>query len=673
MPRFPFLATTSLILSFAGLAAAADPVDVSKRKEPVRVACVGDSITEGAGTSPGMAWPAQLQGLFDGRWEIRNFGAAGTTLLAKADHPYIHQQAFKNALAFHPDVVIVMLGLNDAKPANWAHKEDFRHDYTDLVNSFRSLPEKPRVFICRSCPVTDPGTAGISPALFLEQLPLVDALATELGVGLIDMHGALEKTPELLPDHVHPNNQGAAVLAATAFKALTGSEPPAQELLTKPNSYFCSHAVLQRGIPLPIWGTGPEGKTVTVEFAGKKLQTTVRDKHWLVTLPAMTASTEPRPLVITGAANSWVALDVLVGDVWLASGQSNMERQLGPRAGQKEIINWKAEVAAADHPLIRQFYVPQNVSLSPVEEERGLWSVCSPATAADITAVGYFFSRDLQPVIKVPIGLIHSSWGGTVAQAWTSREQLETLPDFKGITQSLAKPGVKVHQNLPTALFNAMIVPLLQVPIKGVIWYQGESNHDHAKQYQTLFPAMVADWRARWKQPNLPFLYVQIAPYKDMEAEIREAQLIASKVVPNSAMVVITDVGDGGDIHPANKAPVGARLALAARALAYGEKLEYSGPVFRAMKVQGKEAWLAFDHAASGLVAKNGPLKGFVIAGADKQFVAAEAEIRGDKVVVHSDQVPAPTAVRYGWANVPDVNLTNQEGLPASPFRTDPE
>jgi sialate O-acetylesterase len=231
------------------------------------------------------------------------------------------------------------------------------------------------------------------------------------------------------------------------------------------------------------------------------------------------------------------------------------------------------------------------------------------------------------------------------------------------------KPGES--PNTPTVLYNAMIAPLQAFPIKGVVWYQGESNNGRTKQYQKLFPLLIADWRRVWRGGNFPFLFVQIAPYRDMSPEIREAQFLTLKKSPYTAMAVITDAGDADDIHPARKEVPGERLALAARALAYKEKLEFSGPLFKAMKIEGGKAVVSFTHTGGGLMAKDGELKGFTIAGADKKFVPAKAEIKGRTVVISSGEISSPTAVRYGWSNVPDVNLYNQEGLPASPFRSD--
>jgi sialate O-acetylesterase len=327
--------------------------------------------------------------------------------------------------------------------------------------------------------------------------------------------------------------------------------------------------------------------------------------------------------------------------------------------------------------------------------------------------VGYFFGRDLRRALKVPVGLINSSVGGTPAEAWTSRAALEKDPGLKALLeryaesvknydpaaaaerqkqaaakrkQAVAKAKAegkkaptaprapsdpRTASGRPSCLYNGMIAPLQPFAIAGAIWYQGEANSGRAEEYRTLFPAMIRNWREAWGQDDFPFLWVQIAPHGRMTPEIREAQLLSWQKVPRTAMAVITDVGNETDIHPTQKEPVGDRLALAARAIAYGESLEYSGPVYSSMRIKGSKAILSFKHTGSGLVAKDGELKGFTIAGPDGNFTPAKAKIEGNKVIVESPWVPAPKAVRYGWAATPDVNLFNQEGLPATPFRTD--
>ena len=612
----------------------------------------------------------------------------------------------------------------------------------------------------------------------------------------------------------------AAFLLRVCALCVPAAEPPARIDIV-PNPLFSEHAVLQQSREIPVWGTAKDGERVTVEIAGQKAATVAKDGRWLVRLPAVPAG-GPYAMTVSGDAGAVTISDVLVGEVWVCSGQSNMERQLGLREGQKPIVDWEQEVAAANHPQVRQFYVPQEPSLTPTTSVAGHWVVCSPATVVDFTAIGYFFGRDLLQARHVPIGLIHSSWGGTPAESWTSLDALRKLSDFAGpvaeaehaikeikngsydyakavgiwlrahdagsterspwsaprldtnawrkmelpvfwekaglpdfdgvvwfrksfdlpdswvgadvelhlgaiddadttwingvevgatngwkIARVYRIPAATLHsgrnviavrvldtggggglyggddslrlaptggRDLPPislagawlyrasvdlgsvprppadytsspmvlgALYNGMIVPLQPYAIRGVIWYQGEANVGREKQYRTLFPTMIANWRRDWGEGDFPFLFVQIAPFRGLTPEIREAQLLTWQRTPYTAMAVTIDCGDAEDIHPAHKQPVGARLALAARALAYGEPVEY------------------------------GPLTGFTVAGADKVFHPAVAEIKDDTVVISSPEVPQPAAVRYAWANVPEGNLYNAAGLPASPFRTD--
>jgi sialate O-acetylesterase len=497
---------------------------------------------------------------------------------------------------------------------------------------------------------------------------------------------------------------GHAGLALSIFATLilTGAAARAE---VKPNSLFCDGAVLQQGVAVPVWGTGGDGEQVTVKFQDQTVSTTVKDGRWLVRLKPMKAG-GPFTMTITGD-NTVTVNDVLIGEVWLCSGQSNMAFHLSQAANGAEAI------AAAQDPELRLFTVSYSTADKPKTEVTGTWKASIPETARSFSAVAWFFGRDLRRTLKVPIGLINSSVGGTPAEAWTSRATLEADPEFKQILERHAEQvknydpdvaaaqyqrAVERHKEAvekakaagqkppqtprpaidprkvpvrPCCLYNAMVAPLEPYAIAGAIWYQGEANSGRAAQYRRLFPAMIQDWRQAWGQGDFPFLFVQIAPHQAMKPEIREAQLLSWQKVPRTAMAVITDVGDEKDIHPTQKEPVGARLALAARSVAYGEKIEYSGPVYDSVKIEEDRAILSFTHIGSGLMAQGGELKGFTLAGADENFVAAKAVIEGDKVVVTSSEVLKPVAVRYGWANTPDVNLFNKEGLPATPFRTD--
>lgn len=421
----------------------------------------------------------------------------------------------------------------------------------------------------------------------------------------------------------------------------------------KPNCLFSENAVLQQGVRLPVWGTASDGEKITVTFQNQTVTTIARDGRWMAYLNPLKAG-GPFVLTINGE-NSVVLTNVLVGEVWLCSGQSNMEMPLAATT------NASQSIALAGDPQLRVFTIPHGTADEPRTELPGNcdWKLSTPGAAKYFSAVAYFFGHDLRKALKVPVGLIHSSVGGTPAEAWTARAALEADPDLK----PLAAKG--------SGLYNAMIAPLQPYALAGVIWYQGEQNNKRASEYRELFPALIRNWRDAWGQGDFPFLFVQIAPHRDMTPEIREAQFLTWQKVPRTAMVVTTDVGEANNIHPTRKEPVGARLALAARAIAYGEKLEYSGPVYDSMKLKGNVAILSFTHIGGGLVAEGGELKGFSLAGQDGDFMDATAKINGHKVIVSSPAVAKPLAVRYGWSNVPEGNLFNREGLPATPFRTD--
>ncbi|MBI3878756.1 MAG: sialate O-acetylesterase [Verrucomicrobia bacterium] len=466
---------------------------------------------------------------------------------------------------------------------------------------------------------------------------------------------------------------------------------------------FTDHMVLQQGLKAPVWGWADDGEKVTVEFKGQKISTVAKGGRWQVALAKLKADAKPATLKVSGK-NSVEVKDVVVGEVWVASGQSNMEFAL------KSSHNSTNDIAAAANPLLRLFHVPKLKANAPTNNIPTTWAVASPETVPGITAVGYYFARDLQKALGVPVGLIQSDWGGSPAEVWMSEAALTTNPEYKrdifdaygdalkkyrgqkaAYDQELA--ALKAAKNLdelkkikpprepwkPTELYNGMIAPLIPYAIKGAIWYQGESNANRAEQYRRLFADMIRNWRGDWGQGDFTFLAVQLAPHHKIEAEpkdcswaeLREAQQLIGKVLKNAGTVVINDVGDEADIHPKKKRPVGERLAIAARGIAYGQKITYSGPAYRSVKFSGADATISFDHVGKGLEARGGELTGFAICGADKKWVWARAEIRGGKIVVSNAQVTKPVAVRYGWADFPVVNLWNKDGLMASPFRTD--
>lgn len=464
---------------------------------------------------------------------------------------------------------------------------------------------------------------------------------------------------------------------------------------------FSDNMVLQQGQPVPVWGWADDGEAVTIKFRGQKVAATATNLKWEAKLRPLKAG-GPDAFIVESKNQTITLTNVLVGEVWVCSGQSNMEWPMS-RAFEPE-----GDISSATNAEIRLFKVPKNRLDSPTVILKSGWETLSPNSVNDFSAVGYYFGHNLQQARKTPVGLIGTYWGGTPAESWMDRESLEINPRYqaeiidnhaaamKNYRTALAnfekerdaakaegKTFDKQAPRLPWSgyeLYNGMIAPLLPYAVKGAIWYQGEANAGRAEQYRTLFPDMIRCWRRNWSEPDLTFLCVQLAPFRAIRpepaesdwAELREAQLLATKVLPKTGMAVITDVGEEKDIHPRKKGPVGARLALAARALAYGEKVVYSGPVYRRMEVREGKAVLTFDHVGAGLEARDGDLKGFAICGEDRKWVWGKAEIEKDNAIaVSSPEVLNPVAVRYGWADYPVVNLWNKNGLPATPFRTD--
>lgn len=483
------------------------------------------------------------------------------------------------------------------------------------------------------------------------------------------------------------------------------------------------HMVIQRDKPVSIWGWAGRGEKITVRLAGREAGTrAAADGSWRVNLDPLGAGSGPLEMTVRGERGPELVIrDILVGEVWLCSGQSNMEWPLSA------LLSPIPEILRANDSGLRLFLVPKRTSDRPESDVEAAWTLCAPETARPFSAVAYYFGCELRKAQGVPVGLIESAWGGTAIEPWTPPSGFEAVPEVKPILTGLADKVAEYREGLeralpawdgwvresrkaiaagtelprrpeplshplddpqaPTALYNGMIHPLIHFAIRGAIWYQGESNRSDCLFYEKKMEALIRGWRGVWALGDFPFGYVQLAPYSygynrevptgDIPDFFRlpfiwEAQTNILRL-PNTGMAVVTDITDLNDIHPLDKKDVGARLALWARAKVYGETgLVYSGPLFRSMKVEGDRAKISFDHTGGGLIANDGqPLKWFEIAGEDRIFYKAEAEISGDAVVVWSPRVAVPAAVRFGWHQLAVPNLANREGLPASPFRTD--
>ncbi len=432
------------------------------------------------------------------------------------------------------------------------------------------------------------------------------------------------------------------------------------------------HMVLQQQMEVPIWGWAAPGEQVKVKAGWQQAEVaTSADENgkWMVKVHTPPAG-GPFEMIISGQ-NSITLKNILAGEVWVCSGQSNMAMTV-VSGYNKGVVNRDQEVAAAKYPQIRLFTVRDQDVPEPAADCQGSWVECNPETVGSFSATGYFFGREIYQQLDVPIGLIHASAGGSVIETWCSQEVLKSDPDFFPVFDY----GVNYHRMNASGLYNGMIAPLIPFGMRGVVWYQGESNSVNAYTYRKLFPAMIRGWREAWGQGEFPFYYAQISPWvgygeKPISAELREAQLL-TLAVPNTGMAVTMDVEDVNEIHPLNKQVVGKRLALWALAKTYGKKdIVYSGPLYKSMKIEGDKVRLYFDHVDGGLICKGEMLTEFTIAGADQNFVPAQAVIEGDTILVSSEKVKEPVAVRMGWGNAAVPNLFNRADLPASPFRTD--
>lgn len=670
------------------------------QQKTIKVACVGNSITYGYGIEnrEQNSYPSVLQRLLGKGYKVGNFGHSGATLLSKGHRPYIQQEEYQKALAFAGDIVVIHLGINDTDPRNWPnHRNDFVKDYLTLISSFKKANPKARIVIARMSPLShrhhrfESGTrdwhAEIQQAIAL--------VAQQTNAQLIDFHEPLYHFPQMLPDAVHPNAQGAAILAQVVFGAITGNYGGLQ----LPEIYS-DNMVLQHGQPLPLHGIANAGTKITVTIGKQQLNTTADSNgKWQVTLAPLAAK-ETYTLQITAGKEKRIFKNVVAGEVWLCSGQSNMEFEMFQAStGEKDIpkaenpnirlfdmeARWRTdnanawESSALDSVNVLQYYKPAQ------------WEVCSPKTVRAFSAVAYYFGRTLQKDLDMPIGLICNAVGGSPTEAWIDRRTLEyEFPrilnnwrenDFimdwvrQRAGENIAKATDKLqrHPYEPAYLFEAGILPLAKYPIKGVIWYQGESNAHNKEAHSKLFPLLVKSWRTEFNNSQLPFYYVQLSSInRPSWGWFRESQRRLMKVVPHSGMAVSYDYGHPTDVHPKNKQPIGERLAQWALADTYGRKVLPSGPLFRSATFNGKAATVAFDYAQGMHSADGKTLRGFELSNGNGIFYPATAEVVGEELKVTSEEVSNPKAVRYGFSPVTDGNLVNEANLPASTFTSEP-
>lgn len=672
-------------------------IDCSSQ-EPIKVACIGNSVTFGlTHKNPQLtSYPSQLQKLLGDKYLVKNFGHSGATLLRKGHNPSNKTKEFDEALNFHPDIVIIHLGLNDTDPRNWPnYRDEFAPDYACLIDTIRKINPSVKIFICRLTPIFSdhPRFKSGTRDWFWQIQELIPQIAKANKTGLIDLHSPLYSRPDLFPDALHPNEEGASIIAKTVYQKLTGDFGGLQLA-----SVFASQMVLQRHKPIEFFGTADVGEIITVVFNEKKKTVAVGDNgNWSVEFPAMKAG-GPFTASFSSAHKKIVLNDVLIGEVWLCSGQSNMYFPL------RNAINDKNEMQFAEknntlrllkmRPVAEtDNYAWDSSILQKVNELQyfsGTWQECDSMKAKDFSAIAYCFGRKLQEQLHVPIGLIEVAVGGSTTESWVDRYTMEHHPvlvneltnwkksDFfqpwvRERTDTNLKKATNPkqrHPYEPCYNFEAGIKPFVHFPIAGVIWYQGESNAHNIELHETVFPELVKSWRKQWGY-EFPFYYVQLSSLnRPSWTSFRYSQLQMLKTIPNSGMAVSSDVGNPTNVHPRDKKPVGERLAGLALHFTYEQKnVVPNGPIAMNAVRQNNQIVLSFQYADHLKTGDGKALRGFKLMSEKAIMTQANAFIQKNKVIIPIDNNENVVEVLYGWEPYTDANLVNGENLPASTFK----
>lgn len=664
----------------------------------VKVACVGNSITYGTGVEnrETMNYPAQLGRMLGDSYEVGNFGNPGATLMRRGHKPYMSLPEFKSALAFNPDIVVVHLGINDTDPRNWPHYGDeFIGDYVALIDSFRTVNPDVRVIIANLTPISashrrfETGTR-----LWRDIInDAITDVAAVTGSELIDFAPELLYRQYLMPDGLHPNAEGASILAKTAYGAITGDYGG----LKLPEVYS-DNMVLQRYKPLTFRGTANAGAKITVTVGDNSRSTVTDNKgNWSVTMPPMSETTG-LTMTVTDGDNTIKFNDVAVGEVWLASGQSNMEYQL------RHSTTFAEDTVAANDPLLRLFDMKMRVKTNSREWSEAQkdsidrlmlyrptrWTKSSPKTAGDFSAVAWNFGKMLRDSLNVPVGIICNAVGGSGTEAWIDIETLDHETPRARINwrnNDYLQPWVQKragentgteranrrHPYEPTYLFATGIRPLSAFPIAGVIWYQGESNAHNTELHEKYFSMLVDSWRKNWHEPSLPFIYTQISSLDRPSWPVfRDSQRRMLESIDGvTGMAVTSDLGDSLDVHPRNKRPVGQRLGRWALNKVYSmTNVTPSGPLPLKAVSTGEGTIEVTMQYADGLHTSDGqPLRTFEIAEIDGLYYPATAEIIENRIKLTNMDIKQPRYVRYGWQPFTRANLVNSDNLPASTFK----
>ncbi len=669
------------------------------QNKQIRVACIGNSVTWGWGLKDpaNNSYPSLLGKKMGAGFEVKNFGHSGATLLKKGHNPYYKTKVFRDMLQFAPDIAIIHLGLNDTDPRNFPHyRDEFIPDYNWLLDTIRKTNPQIKIYVCKLTPIFTGHSRFLSSTLtwYNDLQQRIETVARQNTLPVIDLNEALHNRPDLFPDPatLHPNEEGVAIIAHTVYQHLTGNFgglwlPPV----------FADNMVLQRRQPLKIWGRANAGSSVTVKFM--QFSQTVRADYngkWQLNLPSSEAVAEPQVLEISNGSNKRILRNILIGDVWLCSGQSNMYFPLSQSAGGDSLIR-KAD---PDQPLrllkYRPFAETDNREWSQQALKRaneldffsGNWQLNSKEAAAGFSAVGYIFGARILKEEKVPVGLIEISVGGSPLISWVSRHTLESnplfTPAFKNWRQSdyimqwcrdradlnlknAASPSQR-HSYEPSYNFEAALEKLIPFSLTGVAWYQGESDAENAELFQQLFPLFVKDWRQQWGK-ELPFYYVQLSSIERPSWNyFRDVQRRLLETVPRSGMAVTSDLGDPSDVHYKNKIPVGERLARLALHHTYRKNILPSGPLFLSATRSGNTIQVNFRYSKGLQTSGDQPLTGFEIETQKGEFIPAKATIKNNRVIVELPPGVSAYKIAYAWRPYTRANLVNKDQLPASTF-----
>ncbi|WP_204273703.1 GDSL-type esterase/lipase family protein [Draconibacterium mangrovi] len=671
-------------------------------EKKIRVVCVGNSVTRGylLKNPERYSYPSQLQNLLGDAYEVQNFGHSGATLLSKGHRPYIETPEYPEALNFDADIIVIHLGLNDTDPRNWPnYRDEFVSDYMALIDSFRLHNfNNPQVYICKMTPIfnTHPRFKSGTRDWFWQIQDAIEQVAKNSKVGLIDLHPPLYSRPELFPDALHPNAEGAGILAQTVYENITGDFGG---LSLAP--VFMNHMVLQQEQPIQVFGKANSRTKLTLNFASQKRTCTANEHgQWSVTFNAVAAG-GPYELKVTSDSEESISLyDILVGEVWVCAGQSNMEFQM------KQAINASRMIDdAAEYPNLRLYNLKSIVrtdnknwdsttlvKVNQLDYFEGEWERSNSDDAAEFSAIGYTFGRQLNKKLDVPIGLIQISVGGAPAEAFIDRKTLEfdpymvdVLTDWKkndfiqgwcreraAINIELAENKLQRHPYEPAYIYEAGVKSVVGIPVAGVIWYQGESNAHNAEHYKHAFSALVYSWRSAFNDAKMPFYFAQLSSInRPSWPYFRETQRELALSIPNTAMVVTSDLGDSLDVHPKHKIEIGERFANLALSHDYGMKdVPNGGPQISKVTEEKGKVILTFSHAVQLKTSDGNRVRELEVAGADGLFHPVSAKLKNNKIIIDSKDKKIEQ-VRYGWKPYSRGNLVNECGLPASTFQVE--